>query len=214
MEHLPDIDSYEVNLQSDANQKELFDWWKENKDKPFNMRQQLVDYCIDDTVWKKRSNKYVSNTIYKYNSFFQILLYEGCQIFINTILQLSNELYQKTTFELPLQGNGIAIRKPPWEIQETLSKKKALGSLDITEADLTLDEVTIHPANIHPFSRSFMTLSSLGYRLFRTFCLRDNFTLPNLKLDSLTTVSARASRIELECLSYMKARLWICQLNL
>ena len=50
MEHLPDIDSYEVNLQSDANQKELFDWWKENKDKPFNMRQQLVDYCIDDTV--------------------------------------------------------------------------------------------------------------------------------------------------------------------
>ena len=50
MSHHPELNAYEINLQSDRNQNELEKWWHENKEKPFNMRHHLTDYCCDDTV--------------------------------------------------------------------------------------------------------------------------------------------------------------------
>ena len=150
----------------------------------------------------------------------QILLYEGCQTFIYKILQLGQELDEKRACKRQLKGNGQRIKFPPEWIQMAIEiKQESVDQVreetlkttgvdipyqEITVADLSADEMSIQPCNIFPFCRGIMTLSSLGYRLFRMYGIHDDFTLPCLKSDITSTVANRASLIELEYLMFLK----------
>ena len=136
------------------------------------------------------------------------------------MLQLQSELDEKRACQKPLKGNGLRMRFPNQWIQSNLDARQANFDQDrfhhfektgvwlprkiATIKDLALSQISIHPANIFPLSKSIMTLSSLGYRIFRMFALKDRYTLPSLRMDIASSVAHQASQIELEYLMFLK----------
>ena len=136
------------------------------------------------------------------------------------MLQLQNDLNEKRACKKTLKGNGLRIRYPNHWIQNSLDTKQAMLDDErlrhfqntgiwlpreiVTINDLTLSQISMHPANIYPLSKTIMTLSSLGYRLFRMFCIRDSYTLPALRMDVASSVANQASLVELEFLMFLK----------
>ena len=142
------------------------------------------------------------------------------QVFIHKVLQLQNELEGKRACQKPLKGNGLRIRFPNHWILLSLNARQANLDQDrlshfnktgvwlprkiATIKDLALSQISMHPANIFPLTKSIMTLSSLGYRIFRMFSLKDRFTLPALRMDIASSVAHQASQVELEFLMFLK----------
>ena len=136
------------------------------------------------------------------------------------MLQLEKQLDSHRASQKPLLGNGLRIRFPNRWIQLSINARQAFTENDrqkhyektgvwlpkhnITVKDLHPSQVSIHPANIYPLSKTIMTLSSLGYRIFRMFGISDPYTLPALRGDVAASVANQSSYIELEYLMFMK----------
>lgn len=193
--HLPPQEWFEPALMKAKDKEDFLKWYEKDRQTPFCVLQALVSYNQLDTI----------------------VLFENAITFANKVLEVSHELHkEKKKGGKLLGGNGVKYHMSADMIKAKIAalqkakdmKRQREGNPATSNRDVAtihdLKETTFDACNVHPYSPANFTLSSMAYNLVKIYCLKNNFTLPNLVNDIPTAVTQRSSKLEIEYLMYVK----------